>query len=322
MKFLVFCSALIISNFALALGNPSLTWSDPKVIVATSDKVKLEIRGNDFENEGHPSRGQYMHWQIRRSGGAWNICIESRSSADGTCKTTGWSNNLETFELSGKYVNSPGTLEFRLARGLDNEDSADPTKSTTGASVSGWTNILKVPVIAEPPVITSIEPSELPNTKLPKGTPADKLFTFRINGKNFGKNPSAHIGNFNDGMKVVAHTDTYVDVILPTGHRPKGPEEKELPVKVANVEYNLATEPVMIKIHGEAPKKLNIGAPAATLRPAATATTVQTQAQPETVKAQPQPVQPQPQTVQPPPKLIQPGTIQQPTPPKVPTLGH
>jgi hypothetical protein len=145
---------------------------------------KLDVTGTEFENQGHPNRDEYMHWQIRRSDGSWEPCARWSSRPDALCSGTGWSGNLQALEIGGKYVTKEGFIELRLSSGLADERDLNPPSSVY-KQASGWSNVVRVPVVtpAKPPAITSVSKKEFPVS----GKPDD--YRFFIEATNLGTQP-------------------------------------------------------------------------------------------------------------------------------------
>ena len=68
----------VLTLLAAALGQagaveiPTLNSAIPYRLLKDSagKPQSLDITGTDFDNDGHPNRDEYMHWQIRRDDGS------------------------------------------------------------------------------------------------------------------------------------------------------------------------------------------------------------------------------------------------------------
>lgn len=161
----------LFALFTFLLGGPvaqaageltaRLDGSDPfRLVVDASGKPqRITVHGENFENSAHPDRGQYMHWQIRRDDGGWQRC-----GATAGCKTDGWSHNSEALLIGDSFVARSGFVELRFFVGLGAPTITDPSQVEPGARTTGWSNLLRVPVVvpAAAPVIKSLSKKEFP----------------------------------------------------------------------------------------------------------------------------------------------------------------
>ncbi len=122
---------------------------------------QLTVRGTGFENAGHPDREQYMHWQIRRDDGAWQLCTRGNDKPNAICHGAGWSGDSQTLEIGGDYVRRDGFIELRVFQGLAVPNETNPANAPTPAE---WSNVLRVPVVVPggPPTIVAISPATFP----------------------------------------------------------------------------------------------------------------------------------------------------------------
>jgi hypothetical protein len=143
-----------------AYADMTLSGSNPfRLKVDPAGKAQsVRVNGTGFENDGHPDRDEYMHWQVRRADGSWQRCGIRTSG----CKTTGWSNNSESFEIGGDFVKREGFVELRVFRGLGLAEITEPSQAAN--LFSGWSNVLRVPVVnaSAPPAITKLSKKEFP----------------------------------------------------------------------------------------------------------------------------------------------------------------
>jgi hypothetical protein len=146
-------------------------------VSATGRVQKLRVYGTGFENAGHPDRDEYMHWQIRRAGGAWQPCAKWHRTPAGTCRTTGWAFDEELLEIGGDYVARGGAVELRVFTGLADTRETDPHKSST---YTEWSNVLRIPVVVPgaPPTIISLSNATFPTG----GRPEDYRFSMNVSG--------------------------------------------------------------------------------------------------------------------------------------------
>ena len=144
------------------LATPTILSAAPfRLLVGSGAPQSITIRGTDFENNGHPNRDEYMHWQIRRDDGGWERCGRQILNAAATCRTTGWSNNSETIEIGGTYTTRAGYIELRVFQGLALEAETNPRNAP---NPTDWSNVLRVPVVVPgaAPVIASLAPASFP----------------------------------------------------------------------------------------------------------------------------------------------------------------
>lgn len=165
---------------ASAFADPAtLTGSQPfRLIVDPAGKAqKISVEGTNFENNGHPNRDEYMHWQVRRADGSWEKCGRLTSQ----CQTAGWSNNTESFQIGGAYVAQSGFVELRFFHGLALENANDPSQAANLWS-DGWSNVLRIPVVvpASAPTISSLSKKEFPLAGT--GNPDDYRFMIDASG--------------------------------------------------------------------------------------------------------------------------------------------
>ena len=178
--------ALLVSFSVLAQTAPRIDRVEPfRLQVQTAGMVRLEFLGEyPFLTGGHPDMDQYEHWFIRRAGGEWQMCTRLSTS----CQTSGWRSGMQSLELNAAHwLNTPGTLEFKMNEGL----SAD------GHSPWPFSNVVSVPVLAAfgaPPMIVSLSKKEFVS-----GGSADQ-FVFRIAANNFDE----------ESTMVVFRGDTFV----------------------------------------------------------------------------------------------------------------
>lgn len=145
-----------------SFATPSLLSVEPfRLVVGSGTPQSITIRGTEFENSGHPNRDEYMHWQIRRDGGAWERCGRQILNATATCRTAGWSNNAETIEIGGTHTTRAGYIELRVFHGLALETETEPRNAP---NPTDWSNVLRVPVVVPgaAPVIASLGPASFP----------------------------------------------------------------------------------------------------------------------------------------------------------------
>ena len=180
MKTLGVCTfAVLFAGLAApAVSQPiTLSSSEPvRLLVDTAGKKQtLTVFGTNFENEGHPDRDEYMHWQVRRDDGGWQRC--GRTTAD--CTNTGWSGNSEAFAISGRFLARPGFIELKVFRGLGNADITDPSRAAYVLS-GGWSTVIRIPVVspASAPKINSLSKTTFPTN----AAPGD--YRFSIDGAN------------------------------------------------------------------------------------------------------------------------------------------
>jgi hypothetical protein len=139
---------------------------------------QITISGDNFENVGHPSRDQYMHWQIRRDDGGWQRCTQaSLREGSGICHGVGWTTNQQTIEIGGSYTTREGFVELRVFHGLAPDDAVDPASASPP---SEWSNIVRVPVVVPgpAPTIRSLSRSSFTTG----GTPSDYQFIIDAGG--------------------------------------------------------------------------------------------------------------------------------------------
>lgn len=150
----------------------TLESADPfRLFAGPGAPQRITVRGTNFENAGHQNRDQYMHWQIRRDGGAWERCGRAVLNPAAHCRTTGWSHNAEVLEIGGAHTIQPGVVELRVFSGLADETATDPSQAPNGAE---WSNVLRIPVVvpAIAPAITDLSPTTFP---LGAGAAASRL---------------------------------------------------------------------------------------------------------------------------------------------------
>ena len=92
--------------------------------------------------------------------------------------------NLQTIEVGGKYLVREGFVELRVFAGLAGDHVLDPRTTQTNTA-SGWSNVIRIPVVTPGPASTiiSLSKKEFPVN----GKPDD--YRFFIDGTNFGKQP-------------------------------------------------------------------------------------------------------------------------------------
>jgi len=137
---------------------------------------QITVRGTGFENAGHPDREQYMHWQIRRDDGGWQLCTRRNEKPSAICHGAGWSGDSQTLEIGGDYVRRDGFVELRLFQGLADANESDPHHAP---SPTEWSNVLRLPVVVPggPPTIVSLSTTTFPIG----GAPADYRFFIDAN---------------------------------------------------------------------------------------------------------------------------------------------
>ena len=107
---------------------PTLGGAEPfRLEVSSAGRTQqITVRGTGFENAGHPDREQYMHWQIRRDDGGWQLCTRGNDKPSAICHGAGWSGDSQTLEIGGDYVRRDGFVELRLFQGLADANESDP----------------------------------------------------------------------------------------------------------------------------------------------------------------------------------------------------
>jgi len=122
---------------------------------------QITIHGTGFENTGHPDREQYMHWQVRRDDGGWQLCTRANDKPNAICHQNGWSGDSQTLDIGGDYVRRDGFVELRVFQGLADANESDPHHAP---SPSEWSNVLRVPVVVPggPPTIVSLSTTNFP----------------------------------------------------------------------------------------------------------------------------------------------------------------
>lgn len=221
---------LVWTYLAAAVAVPiSHTWSAGATL-ASAAPFRLEvssagrtqqitIRGTGFENTGHPDRDQYMHWQIRRDDGGWQLCTR----ANAACHGAGWSGDSQTLEIGGDYVRRDGFVELRVFQGLADANESDPHRAP---SPTEWSNVLRVPVVVPggPPTIVSLS-----STNFPIGGAPD-AYRFFIDANLI--DPSTVVVFRGD---VVVHPERIdgarIQVSVPAVYRLKAPGELSLTVR-------------------------------------------------------------------------------------------
>jgi hypothetical protein len=145
-------------------------------VSSTGRTQQITIRGTGFENTGHPDREQYMHWQIRRDDGSWQLCTRGNDKPSAVCHGAGWSGDSQTLEIGGDYVRRDGFIELRLFQGLADPSETNPAHAP---SPTDWSNVLRVPVVVPggPPTIVSLSTETFPVG----GAPADYRFFIDAN---------------------------------------------------------------------------------------------------------------------------------------------
>jgi hypothetical protein len=145
-------------------------------VSATGRTQQITIRGTGFENAGHPDREQYMHWQIRRDDGSWQLCTRGNDKPNAICHGAGWSADAQTLEIGGDYVKRDGFVELRVFQGLAVPNETNPANAP---SPTEWSNALRVPVVVPggPPTIVSLSTTTFPIG----GAPADYRFFIDAN---------------------------------------------------------------------------------------------------------------------------------------------
>jgi hypothetical protein len=192
-------------------------------VSSTGRAQQITIRGTGFENTGHPDREQYMHWQIRRDDGSWQLCARGNDTPTATCHGAGWSADAQTLEIGGDYVRGEGFIELRVFRGLAMPDETNPARASTD-----WSNVLRVPVAVPGAAPTIVS---LSNTTFPVGgAPAD--YRFFINAS--GIDPSVVVVFRGD---VVVHPErldgSQIQVSVPEVYRRNTPGELSLTVRTS-----------------------------------------------------------------------------------------
>lgn len=131
-------------------------------VSSTGRTQQITVRGTGFENAGHPDRDQYMHWQIRRDDGGWQLCTR----ANAACHGAGWSGDSQTLEIGGDYVKRDGFIELRVFQGLADANESDPHRAP---SPTEWSNVIRVPVVVPgaPPTIVSLSNTNFPTSGAP-----------------------------------------------------------------------------------------------------------------------------------------------------------
>lgn len=177
---------LVACGQALAAGTPALSGAEPyRLMVDPKGKTqKVDISGTAFENDGHPNRDEYMHWQVRRDDGGWEPCAQWSSKPGAVCRGTGWSYNLQGLEIGGKYLAREGFVELRVFAGLAGDHETDPYASPY-KQASSWSNVIRIPVVTPgpAPAITAVSQKEFPTNGKPD------QYRFFIDGSNLGKQP-------------------------------------------------------------------------------------------------------------------------------------
>jgi hypothetical protein len=198
--------ALLVSFAVFAETYPRIDRVEPfRLKVQPSGMVRLEFLGEyPYLTGGHPDMDQYEHWFIRRAGGEWQMCTRLSDS----CRTSGWRHGMMSLELNAAHwLNTPGTLEFRMNEGL----SAD------GHSPWPFSNIVSVPVLAAfgaPPMIVSISKKEFVS-----GGPADQ-FVFRIAANNFDEESTVAVFRGDTFVRPIRVIDgSQVEVAVPENYR-------------------------------------------------------------------------------------------------------
>lgn len=143
------CAAFLACVVPAAASTASLSSANPAAVTVGSPSVRLTILGSGFEDRGHPDMDEYNHWFVRRveitgSAGEWQHCGSSAP-----CREDGWTAERQIFVLDPSWFAQPGAIEFRYFRGLADDDATDPSQVVGGVS-SGFTNILRVPVVIAP----------------------------------------------------------------------------------------------------------------------------------------------------------------------------
>lgn len=181
----------------------------------------VKVFGTNFENEGHPERDQYMHWQVRRDDEGWRRC--GKGTPD--CDNTGWGNNSETFAIWGHFLARPGFVELRVFRGLGETDITDPSQAAN--LQSGWSTVLRIPVVspAARPKINALSKS----TFLTNATPDD--YRFAVDAANVDATVAVVFRG-----DVVVHAERLIDghivqVSVPDKYRMKTPGEIQITLR-------------------------------------------------------------------------------------------
>jgi hypothetical protein len=159
------------SATTLASATPFRLW-----VSGTDRSQQITIRGTGFENAGHPDREQYMHWQIRRDDGSWQLCTRGNDKPNAICHGAGWSADAQTLEIGGDYLRRDGFVELRVFQGLAVPNETNPANAPTPTE---WSNVLRVPVVVPggPPTIVSLSTTTFPIG----GAPADYRFFIDAN---------------------------------------------------------------------------------------------------------------------------------------------
>jgi hypothetical protein len=138
---------------AVSLSAPRAQWPVPtlsrakpfRLEVSTTGRVQeIRIHGSDFENEGHPDRDVWMHWQIRRSDGTWQPCSRWNNTPTRTCESGGWLYDVQVLRIGGDYVKRDGFVEIRVFQGPADPRETDPRNAPNPQE---WSNVLRVPVV-------------------------------------------------------------------------------------------------------------------------------------------------------------------------------
>lgn len=156
----------------------TLTRSGPERLVVdpAGKPQRITIFGTNFENASHPDTYEYMHWQVRRADGSW-----MRGNATPDLTLDGSSGNQQSFKIGGSFVSREGYVEVRVFRGLGHANITEPSQAHN--LVSGWSNVLRLPVVAltaPTPVIKSLSKSKFPVG----GKPEDFRFVIDVDGLN------------------------------------------------------------------------------------------------------------------------------------------
>lgn len=149
---------------ARALDEVRLGAVDPfRLTVNTASSTVFTVQGSGFEDVGHPQRAQYMHWQVRRDDGGWQICDSSQTSGVRLCTETGWTPVLATMQVGPYWTQRAGFVELRVWRGLGPVDASDPAQGA--ATHTGWSNVVRIPVVTPggaAPAIRSVSKQQFP----------------------------------------------------------------------------------------------------------------------------------------------------------------
>ncbi len=184
---------------------------------------QITIRGTGFENEAHPDREQYMHWQIRRDDGAWQSCIGANLTSAAICLPVGWSSNSQTLEIGGDYVRRDGFIELRVFQGLALAAETNPGNANPPTD---WSNVLRVPVVtpgAAPAIVS------LSNNTFPIGGDAE-AYRFSINAS--GIDESVVVVFRGDNVVAPERIDgSRIQVSVPPVYRLTSPGELTLTVR-------------------------------------------------------------------------------------------